>query len=516
MTARRATQQRLDPLGTLAAWPLAPGLAAVVLCYSVIATVLQSDQVQNPLLATLAVLAMAAAAGTLVIATQPAHSPFGRQAHIVMVTLAVLGYLFEALSRWGSNELVQDDFGPISIGLLLLALAPYRPWREIALSGAIASVIAIAITLPQAGTFRIDVPVAVYAIVSVVQILAPAAAGAAYSRRVVTSILAWQTDARRAIVARTEEARGQLARAVVEQQVTALKSGVIPFLTDVLERGTVTALDIAQAGQLAAEVRRTLVAEIDRTWLDSVVTRERAALAERGTPGLLVVADPEHRATVFGAEQRAATAALIGALCAAPGFDPHSLVVQITGSPQPRTPGARSRPAPSADVPTSARVAPAQRSNSSAPGHLAAPAPSPGGRPAPAPSAHLPTSARVAPPQRSNSSAPGHLADAHAPALGQTPLAILTGPPAPAQFDTITLQAALDVPPRKVRALLRPYLGVIRVVFGNVRVTVRRPSLTIEFDAVRENTSSAAAPTALATPATPIGVRANKAPRQVR
>ncbi|MGY4859428.1 hypothetical protein [Cryobacterium sp. AP23] len=446
MIRRTATQQRLDPLGTLAAWPLAPAIGAVVLGYAVIATVLQVDQVQHPVLATLALVAMAAAVATLIYATGPARSPFGARLHLLVLAAALLAYLLEALSKWGGNELVQDDFGPIGIGLLLLAMAPYRPWRHIALSGAVASAVAVAITLPQAGTFRIDVPVAVYAIVAVTQILAPAAAGAAYSRRIVRSILTWQTDARRTIVARTEEARGQLARAVVEQQVTQLKAGVIPFLSQVLEKGAVTALDIAQAGQLAADVRRSLVAEVDRTWLDSVISRERAALAERGTAGLLVVADPEHRATVFGAEQRAATAALLGALCAATGFDPHTLVVQITGTPQLRKTGPRP---------------------------------------------------------------PG-------PTLGQTPLAILAGTPAPAQVDTITIQAALDLPPRKVRALLRPYLGVIRVVFGSTRVTMRRPSLTIELGAVRPASPASAIPEAPATPATPIGVRAHKPPRQVR
>ncbi|QYF73722.1 hypothetical protein [Cryobacterium sp. PAMC25264] len=427
MTPRRATQQRLDPLGTLAAWPLAPLIAAIVLCYSVIATVLQQSQIQNPLLATLAVLAMAAAAGILVLATQPANAPFDGRLHLAMLGFALLGYLLEQFSRWGGNLLVQDDFGPVCIGFLLLALAPYRPWREIALSGAIASVVAIVITVPQQPYYEITVPIAVYAIVSATQILAPAAAGAAYSRRIVRSILAWQEDARRAIVARTEETRGQMARAVVEQQIAALRSGVIPFLTELLERRSVSAVDIAQAGQLAAEVRRTLVAEIDRTWLDSVATRERAALTERGTPGLLVVADPDHRANAFRAEQRAATAALIGALCAAPGFDPHSLVVQIAGAAKP---GATNAVQP--------------------------------------------------------------------------------------LVDTMTIQAALDLPPRRVRAVLRPYLGVIRVVFDNVRVTVRRPSLTIEFDSVRASHAGDQADEAPATPATPAGVRARHTPRQVR
>jgi len=474
MTDRRATQQRLDPLGTLAAWPLAPAVSAVVLGYALLATVLQADQVQNPVLATLALGAMAAAVVTLIFASGPARSPFGARLHLLMLACAIVAYLLEVASRWGSNELVQDDFGPIGIGLLLLALAPYRPWRQIAVSGAVASAIAVAVTLPQTGTFRIDVPVAVYAIVSVTQILAPAAAGAAYSRRIVKSIQSWQTDARRAIVARTEEARGQLARSVVEQQVTALKSGVIPFLTELLDKGSVTALDIAQAGQLAADVRRSLVAEVDRTWLDSVVSRERAALAGRGTAGLLVVADPEHRATVFDADQRAATAALLGALCAAPGFDPHTLVVQITGTPQrkagPKTTQPRVTDRP--PQPTMRDLTAAAR-----------------------PDSRRPTG----------------------PTLGQSPLGILAGLPTPApRVDTITIQAALDLPPRKVRALLRPYLGVIRVVFGAVRVTVRRPSLTIELDGVRPLDPAASAPPAPATPATPIGVRAQRPPRQVR
>ena len=443
MIARYPTQQRLDPLGTLAARSLSPTVAAFVLCYSVIATVMQQDQISNPLLAGLAVVAMAGAACILAVATQPAYSPFGARTHYLLLSLAVVGYILEQLSRWGSNLLVQDDFGPAGIGLMLLALAPYRPWREILASGTVAALVAVAVILPQAPSFQIDVPVVVFAVVAVVQILAPTAAGAAYSRRVVKSILAWQKEARRAILARTEEARGQVARAVVEQQITALKSGVIPFLSGVLDRGTLTAVDIARAGQLAADVRRALVAEVDRTWLDSVAARERATLAERGTPGLLVVADPEHRATAFRAEQRAATAALIGAVCAARGFDPHSLVVQINGS--------------TAAAPATSRVGRRGTGGTS----------------------------------------------------GLTPHTIAS----PAQVDTITIQAVLDLPPRKVRALLRPYLGVIRVIFGNVRLTVRRPRLTIEFDGVREPDEVMES---RQTPATPAGVRARQAPREVR
>ena len=37
--------------------------------------------------------------------------------------------------------------------------------------------------------------------------------------------------------------------------------------------------------------------------------------------------------------------------------------------------------------------------------------------------------------------------------------------------------------------MLRPYLGVLRVVFGRVRVSMRRPLLMLEFDDERGPTS---------------------------
>lgn len=414
-TPTRATQQRLDPLGAIAAWPLAPIMAAVAVGYAVLATILQANQIQSPVHAVLALVAMAGAGAVLVFAASPARAPFEPGGHLIVLGLALSAYLFEQASKWGSNLLIQDDFGQLGIGLLLLALAPYRPWREIALSGVAASLIVGVIAMAQAPYLSIVVPTAIYAIVAMTQLLAPAAAGAAYSRRIVLSVLAWQTDARRAVAVRTEETRGQVAQSVVDEQLAALRSGVIPFLTDVLERGAISAGDIERAGQLAAEVRQSLIAEVDSTWLDDVVAHERVALAERGLAPLLVVSDAERRATAFGPEQRAATAALIGAICGLPGFDPGSLVVQVTGS-QRRGLG------------------------------------------------RLPYRA-----------IPARYKELHDPR-----------PRAP-HVDTVTIQLGLDLPAGRMRRLLRPYLGVLRVLFVRVRVNVRHPHVTITFDDEREN-----------------------------
>lgn len=411
----RATQQRLDPLGALAAWPLAPIMAGIAVAYAVLATVLQAAEIQSPLLAALALLAMAGAGAALVFGALPSRAPFEPVLHLVVLGLALAAYLFEQASKWGHNALIQDDFGQLGIGLLLFALAPYRPWREIALSGIAASLIVGAIAVAQAPYLSIVVPPAIYAVVAMTEVLAPAAAGAAYSRRIVLSILAWQTDARRQVADRTEETRGQIAQSVVDEQLATLRSDVIPFLTDLLERGAISRRDIDRAGQLAAEVRQSLIEEVDSTWLDNVVAGERAALTERGLAPLLVVSDEERRATALGPDQRAACAALIRAICDLPGFDPGSLVVQVTGS-QRRGLG------------------------------------------------RLPYRA-----------IPARYKDLHDPR-----------PRAP-HVDTVTIQFGIELPAHRLRALLRPYLGVLRVLFVRVRVSVRHPQVTITFDDEREN-----------------------------
>ena len=395
------TQQRLDPLGALAVWPIVPGVAALGFGYAVLTTVLQADEIWQPYLAVLTLLAAAGASAVLVLAGGRSQSPVRQTSLLLIMGLGLAAHLLDQASRWGSNALVQDDFGPIMLGLLLVALAPFRPWRELAVAAILASVVIALVALPQVPFRSLTVPPGIYLVVAVTPVLALGLAAAAYSRRMVRLLLAWQTDARRAIARRTEESRGRVVREVLEQQRAALQPGVFPLFEDVLARGEVTKADIVRANELAAGVRRGIVAHIDETWLDAVIARERAGLLERGKDPLLVVADPEHRAAHFGTQQRAATAALITLLCLAPGFDPRSLVVQADTEPE-------SDPDTQIDPPSDRQ-------------------------------------------QRHSGT------------------------------DTFSIRLALDLPPRRVRVLLRSYIAVLRMVFPWVRVSIRRPSLTLEF-----------------------------------
>ena len=327
--APAATQQRLDPLGGLAAWPIAPIVASVVSVYAVIATVIQSDQTQTPFLGALALLCILAAAATLLVAALPDRAPFSPIATLMIVSLGAAAFLLEQVSMWGQNMLAQDDFAPVSLGLLLLALGPFRPWREILVAAAAAFILVGAVVALQAIALGVARPAGVSAVVSLTQLLAPALAGAAYSRQIVRSIGQWQVESRRATRARTAESRDLIAQSVIDQRLGTLGADVLPFLRTVLERGTVDASDSIHAQELADDTRRVFGAHVDSTWLDLVVARERTNLVSRGLDPLLIVADPDTHAPVFTPEERAVTASLLSTLCAHTGFDAGSLVVRL-------------------------------------------------------------------------------------------------------------------------------------------------------------------------------------------
>jgi len=337
MSAPDATQQRLDPIGGLAAWPLAPVTALIVVGYAIFSTITQADEVQIPFLTAAALVAVAAAAGVLVWASLPESAPFRRRSTMVIVGLALLGYLLEQSGMWGHNASVHNDFGQIALGLLLMALAPFRPWREIALVAFGAAVVVAVGAFAQAAFFGDSVFSVIYAILAAVQLLAPALAGAAYCRHVVKSIRVWQTDAQRSIRLTTEHSRAAMAESIVQQRRAGLEATVLPFLDAVLQRGTVTVDDIERAGILADEVRRDLVAETDHTWLDDLMSRESvgtagASTAGKASIGLPGVIDVERRAARFTDRQRAALGALLVLLVRDPRREPGSLTVALTGA----------------------------------------------------------------------------------------------------------------------------------------------------------------------------------------
>ena len=87
----------------------------------------------------------------------------------------------------------------------------------------------------------------------------------------------------------------------------------IPLLQRVLDRGTITTQDRADATRAANSLRAMLVAEINRTWLDA---------SQENNPGArFTITDPDALARELTATRRTVLRALLDSFANEPGFD---------------------------------------------------------------------------------------------------------------------------------------------------------------------------------------------------
>ncbi|MCU1570735.1 MAG: hypothetical protein JWR33_1476 [Naasia sp.] len=312
MTAREPTLQSLDPLGALAGRPLTAlaGIAAITL--AVVLTVGYGRQIGSPVVAALAILVCAAACGALVWYSSPRRAPFRRRAAVLVTLAAVAASVLSTVASWGQNSLVRDDWGPVAIGLLLLALSPYRPPLEIQ-TLALVSAAAVAITtLAESPFFSGDVPPVTFVVVAATPILALALAGSAFSRTVIARIARWRARAETASVAQALNMQGGITRSVQQGRVSLLNRDVVPLFSGLVERSIVTLEDIERATAVSDAIRALMVAETERTWLDELILHPPSGTEAAVWPS--VVSDPSHSADAMAFEQRAAVRALVGAL----------------------------------------------------------------------------------------------------------------------------------------------------------------------------------------------------------
>ncbi|MEL4320065.1 hypothetical protein WJX64_13700 [Leifsonia sp. YIM 134122] len=328
----RRSPQVVDPLGTLSAHPLSWIGSIMAVSYAGFQTARQWEAVQQPAVGIAAVVVLVVACAVFLAAAHPSSSPFGPQAAFAVVTLAVVAAALETISRFGTNLLLQDDFGQVTVAILLAMMAPYRPALSLVV-GAVAASLALALfPIAQAPYLAVHAPLAEYIVVLVVPPLALGIAAAAFSNGFVCAVRDWQRVVSRAALEIEDEARIGLARSVQQQQVSVLARDVLPFLTRGINAQTVEREDVDRARALADTLRGSLVAEIGRTWLDDVA--DGIALPGGGSPG---VDDPDVLALRMSGEQRVACAALVAAISRDDEIAARSVAVVLRQGP-----GARS------------------------------------------------------------------------------------------------------------------------------------------------------------------------------
>jgi hypothetical protein len=295
-------------------------VAAVV--FASTSTITGRDEIASPVAAVAALVALVAAGLVLMLASSPLRAPLTRVAVAAVVVLGVLAAVLSAVGTAGHNSMVRDDWASFAVGLLLVGLAPYRPALDIVVAGLVSAAVVAAIVLAESGAFVTDVPVLVFVVVAVTPVVALSLAGASYSAAFTTLVERWIAGASTARQASADEFRSSVARSVQQDRVTILNRDVAPFFGRVVAAGVVTEADVEQARRISADLRGTMVAEADRSWLEQV-------LADPSTRASGVVVDVDRAAGRMTAAHRTSLRALLVAFGETEAVQPETVRIAL-------------------------------------------------------------------------------------------------------------------------------------------------------------------------------------------
>ena len=321
MSGERAFQQ-LDPLGTLVGRPMTYLTAAGIPVYASVMTWFNRYDINSPVLAVLALALAVVTSALLVYGTSPLRAPFTLRMHSLVSGAAGLAYIVSAASTWGTNAYVRDDWGPVVIGLALLALSQYRPPKEIASTGLALALFAGVLTLAQGRFFVTQTPDITFALVAMLPILALSLSSATFGRTLIRGLESWRRRASQAAVSYASSNTDWIARSVQQDRVTILNQEVVPFFAEVLQHDSITADDRERARRISDAIRVVMVAEADRTWLDTIIEQ----VAGHATD------DPLRLAIAMSTDQRTAIRAAIIGIAGHPAFSAKGFCLEIRGA----------------------------------------------------------------------------------------------------------------------------------------------------------------------------------------
>ncbi|GHD83183.1 hypothetical protein CLV85_2039 [Salinibacterium amurskyense] len=308
------TVQQLDPLGTLDGRPA--GIVAVVgsLVFSVVVTANRAGQIEDPFLANAALFFIAVSAVLYIVTTSPIRPPFSGGLHALIVGLLIIAFALSSASIGSGGALLTDFWGPLVIGVMCMALAPYRPIAELVTLGIVASIFTGFIGLVQSSVADVAAPPMIVVLFTMTPVLTMSLGGAAFARSLASTHKRWEARARRAARRQLDREHDSVARSVQQDRVTILNRDVVPLFTELAQRGIVSPEDRARAAQYSESIRSLMVSEVNRSWLESVVATSFGALDDGRR-----VQDPQRLATAMTPHQRTALRAAV--LAVASGTD---------------------------------------------------------------------------------------------------------------------------------------------------------------------------------------------------
>jgi hypothetical protein len=306
------TAQQYDPLGAMGSRPLAVVLGAAGVLWALLVSVFDRDVVGSPTLSALTVLLVAASGAVVIVASSPFRAPFPRWAFVLHVGLLATATVTSVAAQWGPDRSALNDFMSLLTATGIVMVAPYRPWTDLTLGGVVLAVIAGGSWGAAAGAFPHHVPLAVAAFLAAAPTLVLTAASAVFAATFAGLAERVQIRAGSYSVERAE--RDGIAASVQQDRSTILARDVAPFFAELRTREVITDADRARARSIADGIRRSMVADADRTWFQH-------AVASAGGPGA-VVDDPDGLIATLDADQRTVVRTFVRAALRAPTVDP--------------------------------------------------------------------------------------------------------------------------------------------------------------------------------------------------
>ncbi|WIB76454.1 hypothetical protein DEJ28_12370 [Curtobacterium sp. MCPF17_002] len=306
------TAQQYDPLGAMGSRPLAIVLGAGGVLWAILASVFSRDVVGSPTLSALTVLLVAASGAVVFVASSPFRAPFPRWAFVLHVALLAAATVTSVAAQWGPDRSALNDFMSLLTATGIVMAAPYRPWTDLAVGGLVLAVVAGGAWGVGAAVFPHHVPVAVAAFLAAAPTLVLTAASAVFAWTFAGLAERVQIRAGSYSVERAE--RDGIAASVQQDRSTILARDVAPFFAELRTRDVITDADRARARLIADGIRRSMVADADRTWF------EHAVAVDGG--GKAVVDDPDGLIATLDADQRTVLRTFLRAALRAPVVDP--------------------------------------------------------------------------------------------------------------------------------------------------------------------------------------------------
>ncbi|QDZ16335.1 hypothetical protein [Humibacter ginsenosidimutans] len=315
----------VDPIGAAGAWMLTPIVSAIALGYAVLQSTMHRSEIVHPELMVVAVCVLACSGLVLSVAAHPSFARLSAAAAACIVGGSVLAAVLSELAIWGHNRLVQDDWGQIGVGLIVLGLLWLRPPREALALGVVGAIVVGVMAASQRGTLHITNTPYVYAVVAAMPVLLLTAVTVTSGAVIVRTSSDWLLSARSSLAGLEPELRMLERDSLHRAQLAELRHATLPLLASIAERGEITPSDIEAAARVSAQLRERAVGELRVTWLDDL-------LAATGMPPH-AARDLDRLAAHVPERERAAVTACLIELVRIRAIDPSSASIAVVRAP---------------------------------------------------------------------------------------------------------------------------------------------------------------------------------------